>query len=188
MCFFLQVIFSKIQIFDMICPFGFAFAIVRVFYGGNIFAIIFSYVISKIYVFSFFSDVFICFYEIVIISLYYFLRYTKLNNKPLLLLIFMSVISAALQFYYVLLYHSSITLFFCEFALKIIFLIFFYRFFAIFKNKFLFFKFSNLDYLYFSLISMFITMGIYSFPFQMIKLEFLFVAIIVVFACKIFLR
>lgn len=184
-CFLMQIVFSKIEFLEMICPFGFPFALIRVFYGGNIFSIIFAYLISKIHTFLIFSDIFVCFYEIVILSLFYFVKNFKINNKPLLSLEIAAVVSTALQFYYVLTIYQSLTLFFVELLIKIILIAFFYRFFAIFKSKFLFFKFSNLDYLYFSLISMFIAMGIYSFSLNVIRLDYFILALIVIVSCKI---
>lgn len=183
--FLFQIIFSKIQFLNVISPFAFAFALVRTFYSGNIFSVIFAYLFSKIHTFSLFSDIFICFYEIVIITLYYFIKNLKELKKPLLSLHVAAMFSVALQFYYVLSMQQSLTLFFVDFILKIIIIAFFYKFFAIFKNKFLFFKFSNLDYLYFSLISLFVALGIYSFPLKLIKLDYFVVAFAIVVACKI---
>lgn len=183
--FILQILFSKICFLKIICPFGLPFALVRVFYGGNIFCIIFSYMVSKLYTLFRFSDLFICFFEIIIITLFYFLINIKKLKKPLLALEIFGLLSLALKFYYALIYNENLILHLENLILTLIIIVYFYKFFKIYKNKFLFFKFSNTDYLYFSLFIFFITIGLYSFKINLIYFEYFFIVLAIIFCCKI---
>ena len=184
-CFFIQIIFSNICIKNIIYPFGLPFAFVRTFFGGNVFFIIFSYLISQINFFVSFSNIFICFFEIVILTLFYFSLNLKIIKKPLFCLELAVLGSMTLKLYYLLSNNSNLLMFAFELILKIIVIIFFYKFFIVFKNKFLFFKFSNIDYLYFSLICLFLSVGIYSFQLEKIYLEYFMLSTIIMLSCKI---
>lgn len=169
----------------MICPFGVPFALVRVFYGGNIFSIIFAYMVSKVHTLFMFSDLFICFFEIIIITLFYFLINLRQIKKPLLTLEIFGLLSLALKLYYALCFYENLLLFLINIILTLIFIAYFYKLFKIYKNKFLFFKFSNLDYLYFSLFIFFLTIGLYSFKVQLIYIEYFFIVFAIIFGCRI---
>ncbi len=169
----------------MICSFGLPFALVRIIYGGNIFLVTLFYVISKAFYFSLFSDVFICFFEVVVLSLFYFLKFSKLKDKQLFLLNISALISTALEFYYVLILRKNLALF----SLKVLLLLFaanyFYKLFKIIRQKFLFFKFSNLDYIYFALICFLISLGLFQFDLRLFKLDIFFLMTAMLFGCKV---
>ncbi len=184
-CLVLQVIFSKITILKVVCPFGLPFAITRVVFGGNIFFVIFSYLISKVPSFLIFPDIFACFYEIVIICLFYYLISLKDIKRPLLTLEISVVTSSALKLYYMLTFSQNLLLYLLDLASLMLITAYFYKFFSIYKNKFLFFKFSNLDYLYFSLFALFITFGLYLFELNALYLEYFFISLAVIFSCRV---
>ena len=184
-CLVLQIIFSKITILKVVCPFGLPFAINRVVFGGNIFFVIFSYLISKVYSFLIFPDIFVCFYEIVIICLFYFLINLKSIKSPFITLEISVVISSALKLYYMLTLSQNLLLYLLHLALLVFLTAYFYKFFNIYKNKFLFFKFSNLDYLYFSLFALFITFGLYLFELKSLYLDYFFISLAVIFSCRV---
>ena len=120
-----------------------------------------------------------------ILTLFYFSLNLKITKKPLFCLELAVFGSMTLKLYYLLSNNSNLLMFAFELILKIIVLIFFYKFFIVFKNKFLFFKFSNIDYLYFSLICLFLSVGIYSFQLEKIYLEYFMLSTIIMLSCKI---
>ncbi len=185
-CFSLQIIFSNINISNLSCVLSLPYAIVRLCFGGNVFCVLFEFAFAKFFSILTFADLFICFYEIVILTLFYFLKLLNLKTRPLLLLCLSVACSMALKCYYVLAFRFDLILFLVEFLVKIFATIFFYKFFKVFKNKFIFFKFSNRDYLYFSLICLLITLGIFSFPVASLYLEYFLLSVVLIIGSKIF--
>ncbi len=160
--FVLQLILSRINFGEGISPVGFPFAMVRVFYGHNIFLVTAEYLVSKIWIFFKFSNIFIVIFEVVIIGLYFFcLEYIKCHKKRLMLAIFVAI-SKALLLYYNFVSLEAILIFLLGFILEIIVAVYFYKFFEVYKNKFLFFKFSNLDYFLFAVMVLLISLGVFS--------------------------
>jgi len=183
--FIFQIILSNVCFANSFYPLGFAFAIVRVFYNGNIFFVIFSYLISQLNFIFLFSDLFICFYEIVIISLYYYIKNFHSQKKPLLKLELFISLAFALKFYYALSMGQNLVIFSLDLFLSLLAGVYFYFLFKAYKNKFLFFKFSNFDYFYFLLIILLLMTGIYSFQIEKLYLEYFLICLIIILSSKI---
>ena len=98
--FAMQFFFSRIFLFDRISPVGLAFAFSRVFFGGNILAITSGYFISKLYMCFSFSEMIIVCYEIVFLTLYFFVREFLKSKQQLICLYVFLILSNALRIYF----------------------------------------------------------------------------------------
>ena len=162
---FLQVIFSKINLFGFISPAGLSFAFMKLYFGSNIFAVVAFYFISRIWTFSNFNWIFITAYEIVFLALYYFANeFIKTNKKLFLAGVFLAI-SNVLNLYFCIDKFDFLIQFFINFILEIILFLYFYKFQKVYKNKLVFYKFSRNDYFIFSVMVLLLSLGVFSFEF-----------------------
>lgn len=183
--FFMQMIFSKVIFFEIISPVGFSFAITRLFAGGNIFAVTIEYIVSKIYLFDSFNQIVMVVFEVIILSLYYFSReYIKTNKNRRLILIFVAI-SSSVGLYFSFSSLNNLVFYLIHFIFQLIITLYFYQLYKAFKNKFLFFKFSHLDYFLFSFLIFLISIGLFSFKFINNYIGFVILTMIIIIANKI---
>lgn len=182
----LQILFSRVNLFGFLSPVGLPFAFIRIHYGGNIFITLLGYFVSKIYLFSKISFLIITIYEIVLICLYYFaIEFFKTKKKVLLLYGFL-LISNALSLYYNIFTLTNLWHFSVDLVLQIIILFYFYKLFKIYKNKFIFFKFSHLDYIFFSIAVLLFSIGAFSYGFILEYLGLFLICSSLIILCRIF--
>lgn len=181
----IQLVLSRISLFGFLSPAGLPFAFLRLFAGGNIFVVIAAYAVSKIYTFFTLPGLLIAVYEIVFLALYYFAKeFLKFKHKWLLNIIFVSL-SNVLYLYYsmttlVNLGYFAISLF-CQILLDLFFL----KFLSTLKSKFVFFKFSNTDYLVFSVMTFLLSLGLFSFEYIEPYVGLFFLMFPAMFLCKV---
>jgi len=161
----IQIIFSQINLFGFLSPVGLPFAFVRLFIGDNIFIVTFGYLVSRAFFFGELSVIFITIYEIVFLALYYLCKEFLKTKKQLLLCLAFSVVSSALSLYYSIFSLELIVKYLINLVLQVLILIYFYKFNLTYKNKFVFYRFSNYDYLMFSCFILFISLGLFSISF-----------------------
>ncbi len=182
----MQFLFSKILLFDSFSPVGLPFAIVRIFLGKNLFSVTISYLLSKIFFLSDIKILLITIFEVVVIALYYFSKeFIKTKKERFLMCVFVAL-SSALKLYYSFSSLNILIMYFVEFFTKIFAVIYFHKFFAIYKTKFIFFKFSHLDYFMFSLMVFLLSMGLFSFDLIQKYAGLFVISIVLIFACRIF--
>ena len=177
---FLQVIFSKIVLFENLSPVGLSFAFFKLFSGSNIFSVTGFYFLSKIFMFGEVKGILITAYEIVFLSLYYFANeFVKTNKKKLMVELFL-VLSNVLKFYFEAISVENVIWFFINLILETLLLLYFCKFNSTYKNKLVFYKFSKNDYFVFGIMILLISLGIFSFSFssQSVGLFILFLYII----------
>ena len=163
---FLQVIFSKIVLFENLSPVGLSFAFFKLFSDSNIFAVTGFYFISKIFLFNEVQGILITAYEIVFLSLYYFTNeFVKTNKKKLMVELFL-ILSNVLKFYFEVVSVENVIWFCLNLFLEILVLLYFCKFNSTYKNKLMFYKFSKNDYFVFGIMMLLISLGIFSFPFS----------------------
>ena len=121
-----QIAFSRAQ-FGQVFPLGFPFAIVRIFFGGNLMLVAFEYLISSLYLFlDFFMILFVGF-EIIILSLFYFFKEMfKLKRKKLWLTLFLCL-STMLKLYFAINHRLLWQDYLFETGLKILALFYFIK-------------------------------------------------------------
>ncbi len=181
----LQFFFSRINLFGFFSPVGLAFAFSRLFSGGNIFVTVFAYFISKLYLFGDISGVAITIYEVVLLSLYYFAMEFIKTKRKFLLLYFFLIISNCLELYFnisnlTLLWHFAV-----NFLAELIILFYFCKLFAIYRKKFIFFKFSYTDYIFFSVVTLFLSIGIFTYSLILEYFGLFLIAFLLVLLCKV---
>ncbi len=181
----MQLAFSRINLFGFLSPAGLPFAIVRLLSGGNIFVVIGAYAVSKIYTFWTLQGLLISIYEIVFLALFYFANgYFKIKKKTLLCIGFIFA-SNILYFYYSLLSLTEFWHFLVVLACEILLLLYFIKFFAVSKNKFIFFKFSHSDYLIYSITILLLSIGIFSYNFIADYIGLFIIAFPLVMLCRL---
>lgn len=181
----LQFFFSRINLFGFISPAGLPFAFVRLFNGGNLFVVLISFFLSKIYLFSNLSLLSVTIYEIVIITLYYFaLEFFKQGKKVLFMYGFL-ILSNALSLYFNIFNLTNLWHFLVNFLLQNLLLLYFYELFKIYKNKFIFFKFSQFDYAIFSILLLLLSIGIFEYNFILKYFGLFFISTLIVLLCRV---
>lgn len=182
----MQFLFSKILLFESFSPVGLPFAVIRIFLEKNLFSVTISYLLSKTFFFSDIKILLITIFEVIVIALYYFSKeFIKTKKERFLMCVFVAL-SSVLKLYYSFLNLNTLILFFIEFFIKIFAVIYFHKFFAVYKTKFIFFKFSHLDYFVFSLMVFLLSMGLFSFDFIQKYAGLFVISVILIFACRIF--
>ena len=158
--FLVQIAFSRLQI-GQVFPIGFTFAMSRVFFGEKLLLISCEYVISSLFLvdrFYLFASVF---FEVIILSLYFFFKEMfRVKKKKLTLSLFL-LLSTMLKVYFAFMKNIEWLDYLFETALKLATLFFFIKSYEMFQKKFLFLKCSNLDYLMFSLFIIFFVLGLF---------------------------
>lgn len=161
--FVLQIIFSKINLFGFLSPVGLAFAFYKIYFDENIILVALFYGLSKIYTFKNFKAMFIVGYEIVFLTLYCFSNeYLKPKKKLLMAEVFVCL-SNVLNLYFSADSLQGIVEFLISFIFQAILFLYFYKFKKTYKNKLIFYKFSKNDYFIFSVMVMFLSVGVFSF-------------------------
>ena len=158
----LQMLFSQVNLFGFINSLGIAFAFVRIISGANIFFVGVEYFLSRVFFFSKLKNLFIAIYEMVFLSLYYITKQLIKVKRQLLLCLSFLLISNALSLYYVLSSVTELVHFLMSLVMSLMYCAFLYRFNQTYKNKFIFYKFSNKDYLMFSTFILLLSFGIFS--------------------------
>lgn len=180
-----QLILSRVSLFDYTFMVGTSFALVRLFFGHNIIFVAVSYFISKLFLVTNLKWMLITGFEIIILSLFYFSNeYFKIKNKWVRLCVFI-VLARSLEFYFSFSSKTALCYFFIGLALSVGFVFYFYKLFVSLKNKFLFFKFSSYDYLIFSVIIFMLSVGLFQYEFLQKYTAYFFVAMVTIFSAKI---
>lgn len=181
----MQLLFSKINILNIVNSVGLPFAFINLYFGGNIFVGTFGYLLSKAYLFSSLKPLLITAYEVIILALYYFAKEFVKTNKQLLLVCIFTGLSSVAGLYYATTSINLLAVFFINFILDIILIIFFYKFYSVYKNKFIFFKFSKNDYLLSSVMISLLAMGLFSYKFVSLYIGLFFIVYFALFFAKI---
>lgn len=182
-CLIIQIVFSQINLFGFLSPVGLPFAFIRLFAGENIFIVTIGYIISRAFFFNNLSIIFMTIYEVVFLSLYYLCKEFIKTKRQLILCLAFVVVSSALSLYYSMFSLTGIIEYLINLVMQVLIFIYFYKFNSTYKNKFIFYRFSNYDYLMFSVFILFLSLGIFSIWFTQIYLGlFLLTAMVVIFA------
>lgn len=181
----MQFFFSRIFLFNHLSPVGISFAFSRVFFGENILFITAEYFISKLYLCLNFNEMVIACYEVVFLTLYFFVKEFLKTKKQLIFVYIFLILSNALKFYFDVTSIDTLIYFFVNLACEILVLFYFYRLFKIYKNKFIFCKFSRFDYFMFSLAILFLSIGIFSYKIIIIFFGLLIINLVLVIVCKV---
>ncbi|MBQ8451795.1 MAG: SpoIIE family protein phosphatase [Clostridia bacterium] len=179
--FALQIIFSAINLFEFLSPVVVPFAFARAMFGGNIFLVAIEFFVSKAIFATSINMLYVAFYETVILVLFkLFLNWFKGTKKFTITLLFL-ILSSALELYFSMFSAEQMINFSINLAVKILLIGYFYLFIKIFKQKFLFYRFSHRDYLLFSIICFLIGLGFFSlsFKFKAVEIFILLFALIV---------
>lgn len=162
--FVVQIAFSRLQI-EQIFPLGFPFAILRIFWGGNLFVVASEYAFSNIFLCKNFYFLLSVAFEIIILSLYYYFKETiKVKKKKLFLCLFL-VLSTMLKLYYSIVHIFDWKLFLIELGLKLLLCFYLIKTYSVFQKKFIFLKCSNLDYLLFLVFLVLFVLGLFEYDF-----------------------
>lgn len=155
-----QIAFSRLQ-FGPIFPVGFAFAMSRVFFGGNLFAVTLEYAIANIFIIKDFYSLFLVAFEIVVLTLYYFFKEMFTVKKKRLFMFLFLILSMMLELYFAISGTILWKNFLIENCLKCLALAYFLKLYSIYQKKFIFLKCSNLDYLLFSVFIAMFVLGLF---------------------------
>ena len=180
----LQFFFPRIFLFNHISPVGLSFAFIKLFFDGNIFIVTGTYFISKIFLFFDFFELVIVAYEIVFLTLYYFTREFLKTKKQLLLVFVFLILSNSLRLYFEMFLLEDLIYFCVNIFLECLILFYFFKLFKVYKNKFIFSKFSRLDYFMFSLSVLFLSIGIFSYKIILLFFGFLIINTLLMIVCK----
>ena len=162
--FVVQIAFSRLQI-EQIFPLGFPFAILRIFWDGNLFVVASEYAFSNIFLCKNFYFLLSVAFEIIILSLYYYFKETiKVKKKKLFLCLFL-VLSTMLKLYYSIVHIFDWKLFLIELGLKLLLCFYLIKTYSVFQKKFIFLKCSNLDYLLFLVFLVLFVLGLFEYDF-----------------------
>ena len=184
-CFVLQFIFSSVNILHSVYPVGLPFSLVRLFFGGNIFCVTGEYLLSKVILLTSFKWLIVTAFEIIILSLFYFANeFFKIKNKYIRISLFV-VTSKMPELYFCLFGKGQIIVFIAGLLLSVLLSLYFLKLFVAIKNKSIFFKFSRLDYLIFSVLVLLISFGIFEYKFISEKLYLFFIAFPVIILCRL---
>ena len=160
--FVVQIAFSR-ELFGQVFPFGFSFAITRIYFGGNLFLVAAEYAISNIFLWQNFYLIISVAYEIIILTLYYFFKETvKIKRKKTFLFLFL-MLSSMVKLYLCVVGDLSYMHFIVELILKAFALVYLLQLHEIYQKKFIFTRCSNLDYLYFSAFLVLFIFGIFKY-------------------------
>lgn len=186
-CGLFQIFFSRIHFFNVITPVGLPFAIARLNFGGNIFFVSFFYFISSIYLMLFnFENFIIVMYEIVFLALYFFVREFFKTNKNFLLLFIFTILSNAVSLYFCLMDINFLGNILIGLILECFSLIYFYKLFQQYQKKFIFCKFSRMDYFLISIFILLLSVGLFSYKIIFIYCPLLFINLVISILSKIF--
>ena len=98
----LQVLFSKICLFNFSFSIALPFALVRLLNGSNLAIVAFEYALANVIHITQIQNLLFIGYEVVVLSLYYFsLEFLKSKRKNLIIVIFL-LISKSLLLYFAL--------------------------------------------------------------------------------------
>lgn len=181
----MQVLFSKINLFNFSFSIGFPFALIRLCNGSSLAIVSVEYAVANVvHGFNFYTFV-LTGYEVIVLSLYYFsLEFIKTKRKNLVLIIFLAI-SKSLLLYFALFNIGLLLKVLVYFLIELISIFYFKKLYISFKKKFTFYRFSKFDYLLFSIFTMLVFVGLFTLP---IMNEFFIISttlFLIVFLCKI---
>ncbi len=182
----LQFLFVSIKLFGFFSPVGLPFAFAKIYFGGNIFVVTIAYFVSKMIFVQSLIDVGVVFYEVVMIALYFFVKEYLKTNKKLLWLYFSLIISNALGLYFSLFEFESLWQAGVNIFGQICMLLYFYYLFKAYNKKFVFLKFSCIDYLLFSFATLLLSLAIFSLSQYSVYVGFFVMCLLLTFLAKIF--
>lgn len=159
-----QIAFSRAE-FGQVFPLGFAFAIARIFFGGNLIIVTSGYLVANIFNLFNFYLLLSSLFEIIILSLYYYFRQTIKTKKKILFLYLFLVLSTMLKLYLSITERIELKLYFIELVIKCIVLLYFLKLYSVVQKKFIFLKCSNFDYMLFSIFVVLFVLGIFRYEF-----------------------
>lgn len=182
--FIIQFAFSRLEIFGMF-PLGFAFAMVRVFFGENLMVVCAEYFISNLFgIFDFYFLLNLAF-EIIVLSLYYFFKETVKTKRKRLFMILFLCLSTMFKAYLLVCGKIKWQNYLIETFIKIIACLYFMKTHLVFQKKFIFLKCGNLDYLLFSIFIILFVLGIFEYRFLADVLGLCLFSFAIIFACRI---
>lgn len=162
--FLAQIAFSRAEFGGAFFS-GISFAFARIFFGGNLLVVAVEYLIANLFnIFNFYLLV-CAFFEIVILSLFYYFKQTVKTKKKFLFLYLFLILSTMLKLYFSISWVFKIELYFIELGAKCVSLLFFVKLYSVVQKKFIFLKCSNLDYLLFSVFIVLFVLGIFKYEF-----------------------
>lgn len=158
-----QIIFSNIRLFGFSSGAGLAFAFARLFLGSNLIVVVSFFVVSKLILIEKITGLIVIAYEVVLLSLYYFSKEFVRSKKQVFLSVVFILFANLLELYFSLSSWAEagkclVSLVSCVFVF--VFLIIFCK---ACKNKFVFFRVSESDYLMFSLMILLLVLGVFGF-------------------------
>lgn len=167
------------------CPFGFAFAMARIFLGGKLLIVATEYIISCIYLCGNFYLMLSLAFEIVVLSLYFYFRNTvKFKRKFLFFGLFL-VLSTMVKLYYSFAFGFEWKTYFVELGLKLLTSVYFIKVYHLYQKKFIFLKCSTLDYLYFTTFVILFVWGLFQYDFLAQYLGLTLFALVIIFASRV---
>ena len=182
--FIAQIAFSRAG-FGNVFPLGFCFALSRVYFGSNLLLVTLEYLISNIFIWSDFYLIISVAFEIVVFSLYYFVKENiKIRKKTLTLMLFL-ILSSMVKLYLVLISEFALVDYFVEFCLKIVCLGFFVKLYSVYQKKFIFLKCGTLDYLLFSIFGVLFVWGILQYAFLLNTIGLCLFLVALILSCRI---
>ena len=181
----LQMVFSNVSIFGKVFPAGLSFSFARLYFGANVIVVTLEYALSKVLLCFNFKWLIVTAFEIVMLALFYFANeFFKIKHKYLRVAGFV-VVSKMLELYLALYKQGDFLIVFLGIILSVLYALYFLRLFVFYKNKSLFFKFSKLDHLIFSVFTLTLFLGLFGCEIISKYLYLFFVTFSVVMMCRV---
>lgn len=144
-------------------PLGISFALSRICFGESLMLVVFEYVVSNAFLWTNFYLVIAMAFEVVVMSLYYFSKETlTIQRKKLVIFLFLGL-SSVIRLYFVIIEELNIFTYLVDLVLKCCALVYCIKIHTVFKNKFIFQKCSNLDYVLLSSFLAFSLLGLFQY-------------------------
>lgn len=144
-------------------PLGISFALSRICFGESLMLVAFEYIVSNAFLWTNFYLVIATAFEVVVMSLYYFLKETlTIQRKKLVIFLFLGL-SSVIRLYFVIIEELNIFAYLVDIALKFFALVYCIKIHSVFKNKFIFQRCSNLDYVLLSSFLAFSLLGLFQY-------------------------
>ena len=160
--FVVQMAFSRFNIGQHF-PLGISFALSRICFGESLMLVAFEYIVSNAFLWTNFYLVIATAFEVVVMSLYYFLKETlTIQRKKLVIFLFLGL-SSVIRLYFVIIEELNIFAYLVDIALKFFALVYCIKIHSVFKNKFIFQRCSNLDYVLLSSFLAFSLLGLFQY-------------------------
>ena len=181
----LQIVFSNVSVFGEVYPAGLSFAFARLYFGANVIVVTTEYAFSKIMLCFNFKWLVVTAFEIVMLALFYFANeFFKIKHKNLRVAIFVFV-SKMIELYVALFKTGNFAVVSLGIILSILYALYFLRLFVFYKSKSIFFKFSKLDHLIFSVFIFTLFLGVFSYGVARECVYLFFITFPVVMFCRV---